>query len=67
MNKQMQIVALNTELLDAYRNKRIVAGNYFAEGWYWDANDENGHGPSASAHVTRRGSFPHAALQRTTA
>ena len=41
VNKQMQIVALNTELLDAYRNKRIVAGNYFTEGWYWDANDEN--------------------------
>ncbi len=41
INKQMQVVALNTVLLDAYRNKAIVGGNYHAEAWYWDANDEN--------------------------
>ena len=40
VNKQMQIAALNTVLLDAYQNKAILAGSYHTESWYWDMNDE---------------------------
>jgi branched-chain amino acid transport system substrate-binding protein len=40
VNRQMQVVALNTELLDVYRNKSILSGMYFTEGWYWNMNDE---------------------------
>jgi len=39
VGKQMQIAALNVTLLDAYRNKNILPGNYFAEAWYWDQDD----------------------------
>ena len=39
VTKAMQLVALNTELLDVYRNRSILSGAYFTEGWYWNMND----------------------------
>jgi len=42
VNKSMKVVALNTELLDAYKlGRKLLGGTYFTEGWYWDANAEN--------------------------
>jgi branched-chain amino acid transport system substrate-binding protein len=42
VHKTMQLVALNMELLDAYKADRAkLAGLYVTEGWYWDQDDRN--------------------------
>lgn len=42
VNKDMKVVALNTELLDAYKlGRKLLGGTYFTESWYWDTSDEN--------------------------
>lgn len=42
VNKSMQVASINTELLDAYKlGRKLLAGTFGTEAWYWDANDEN--------------------------
>jgi branched-chain amino acid transport system substrate-binding protein len=42
VNKDKKIVSLNTELLDSYKvGRKLLAGTYLTDAWYWDANDEN--------------------------
>jgi len=41
VNKSMRVVALNVELLDSYKlGRKLLAGTYITDGWYWDLNDE---------------------------